>query len=189
MRWQVTEEWAGAHMPPTLEAIAIPMTKLCTGQYRHMEYVQTLEQDSCWGLLVCCRKAMGGRAGGTTCCRDEGVRDNRGYEGTWARSKHWPERTLPSMGLLCSRRRIGCTRAKHSTGAATLEIHMLENVAMNIEARTTWRGRLTRAMMLTAAAFAMKCFDSAAAIAKPPSSSMITDENMTCTLARACHKL
>lgn len=145
-------------MPPTLEAMAMPMTMLCTRGTRQGCCGRAMNAYAWVGLH---RAAQTGGGGAVTAWQRRG-------------------RTLPSIGLLCSRRRIGCTRAKHSTGAATLEIHMLENVAMNMEASTTERGRLTRAMMRTATAFAMKCFDSAAAIAKPPSSSMMTGENMTC---------
>lgn len=62
--------------------------------------------------------------------------------------------TLQSFRLLSSLRRMGCTRAKQSTGAATFEIHMLKNVAMNMDASTTLVGFRTRAMMLVATALA-----------------------------------
>lgn len=46
---------------------------------------------------------------------------------------------------------MGCTSEKHSTGAATLEIHMLAKVATNMEASSTLRGlRPTRDSTATA---------------------------------------
>lgn len=64
---------------------------------------------------------------------------------------------------------------KHSTGAATLLIHMLANMATNMLVISTFRG-LVPALLSTNVAIilAMLYFDSAAAIVKPPSSSMMT---------------
>ena len=36
--------------------------------------------------------------------------------------------------------KIGCRREKQRAGAATLEIHMLANMATNMEANSTWLG-------------------------------------------------
>mmetsp|Transcript_21687 Transcript_21687/g.55213 ORF Transcript_21687/g.55213 Transcript_21687/m.55213 type:complete len:359 (-) Transcript_21687:980-2056(-) len=92
-----------------------------------------------------------------------------------------------AKGVLTSMvRRIGCTREKHSTGAATLEIHMDAKVATNMEASSTLRGlRPTRDSTATASCFAIKCLDSAAAMEKPPSSSMMVCENMAWKMAGA----
>ncbi len=64
---------------------------------------------------------------------------------------------------------------KHSTGAATLLIHILANIATPILVSNTVRG-LVPALLSTKVAiiFAMLYFDKAAAIVKPPSSSMMT---------------
>jgi hypothetical protein len=64
---------------------------------------------------------------------------------------------------------------KHKTGAATLLIHMLANAATNIFVTRTVRG-LVPALLRTkvASLFAMSYFDKAAAIVKPPRSSIIT---------------
>jgi hypothetical protein len=50
---------------------------------------------------------------------------------------------------------MGCMIENTRTGAATLEIHMLANVATNIVVRTIDRGRLMRDRIDVAAAFAM----------------------------------
>eukprot|EP00955_Chlamydomonas_euryale_P020331 215600-Chlamydomonas_euryale.AAC.2 len=63
---------------------------------------------------------------------------------------------------------------KVSTGAATFEIHIDANVATNMDASSTSRGRRpTRESTAMASCLAMKCLDSAPAMAKPPSSSMM----------------
>lgn len=64
---------------------------------------------------------------------------------------------------------------KQSTGDATLLIHMLRIMATNILVMRTVRG-LVPALLRTKVAiiFAIWNFDSAAAIVKPPSSSMMT---------------
>lgn len=64
---------------------------------------------------------------------------------------------------------------KHRTGAATLLIHMLANMETNMHASKTLRG-VVPALLSTKVAiiFAMLCFESAAAMVKPPSSNMIT---------------
>ena len=64
---------------------------------------------------------------------------------------------------------------KHKTGAATLLIHMLATNATNMFVISTVRGRVP-ALLKTKVAInlAMEYFDSAAAIVKPPSKSMIT---------------
>jgi hypothetical protein len=64
---------------------------------------------------------------------------------------------------------------KHNTGAATLLIHMLANVATNIVVRSTVRG-VVPALLRTKVAirFAMLYFDRAAAIVNPPSSNIMT---------------
>lgn len=68
---------------------------------------------------------------------------------------------------------------KHSTGAATLLIHMLANMATNMFVRSTVRG-LVPALLSTNVAIilAMLYFESAAAIVKPPSRSMMTGVHM-----------
>ena len=64
---------------------------------------------------------------------------------------------------------------KHKTGAATLLIHILATIATNIFVRRTVRG-LVPALLRTnvAMSLAMWYLDKAAAIVKPPSSSMMT---------------
>ena len=64
---------------------------------------------------------------------------------------------------------------KHSTGAATLLIHMLANAATNMLVTSTVRGRVPALLRTNVAIrFAMSYFDSAAATVKPPRSSIIT---------------
>jgi hypothetical protein len=64
---------------------------------------------------------------------------------------------------------------KHKTGAATLLIHMLANMATNMLVSRTVLG-LVPALLRTKVAiiFAMLYFERAAAIVKPPRSSMMT---------------
>jgi hypothetical protein len=64
---------------------------------------------------------------------------------------------------------------KHSTGAATLLIHMLAKAATNMFVTRTVRG-LVPALLSTKVAilFAMSYLDSAAATVKPPRRSMMT---------------
>lgn len=64
---------------------------------------------------------------------------------------------------------------KHKTGAATLLIHILAKAATNMFVRSTVLGRVP-ALLRTVVAilFAMSYFERAAAIVKPPRSSMIT---------------
>ena len=84
---------------------------------------------------------------------------------TRALPKEWPEGSV---------RRMGSSTEKHSTGAATLVIHMDANVATNMLASSTACGlALTLPSTHTATRLAMKCFVKALAIAKPPSSSII----------------
>jgi uncharacterized protein YejL (UPF0352 family) len=68
---------------------------------------------------------------------------------------------------------------KHKTGAATLLIHILANMATNMLVRSTVRG-LVPALLKTKVAiiFAMLYLDNAAAIVKPPSRSMMTGVHM-----------
>jgi hypothetical protein len=68
---------------------------------------------------------------------------------------------------------------KHSTGAATLLIHILANMATNMLTRRTVLG-LVPALLRTRVAIilAMLYLDSAAAMVKPPSSSMMTGVHM-----------
>jgi hypothetical protein len=68
---------------------------------------------------------------------------------------------------------------KQSTGAATLLIHMLANMATNMFVSSTVRG-FVPALLSTKVAiiFAMLYFDSAAAIVKPPRRSMMTGVHM-----------
>lgn len=75
---------------------------------------------------------------------------------------------------------------KHSTGAATLLIHMLANIATNILVRRTVRG-LVPALLSTNVAIilAMLYFDSAAAIVKPPRSNMITGFHIAAKMYKA----
>jgi len=67
------------------------------------------------------------------------------------------------------------TIEKQRTGAATLEIHMLANMATNIEVTRTVLG-FVPALLSTKVAiiFAILYFESAAAMVKPPSKSMMT---------------
>ena len=68
---------------------------------------------------------------------------------------------------------------KHSTGAATLLIHILANMATNMLTTSTVLG-FVPALLRTKVAIilAMLYFDSAAAIVKPPNSNMITGVHM-----------
>lgn len=68
---------------------------------------------------------------------------------------------------------------KHSTGEATLLIHMLSIMATNMLVTRTVLGRVP-ALLRTKVAiiFAMWNFESAAAIVKPPRSSMMTGVHM-----------
>ena len=68
---------------------------------------------------------------------------------------------------------------KHSTGAATLLIHILAKAATNMFVTRTVRG-LVPALLRTNVAirFAMSYFDNAAAIVKPPNKSMMTGVHM-----------
>jgi uncharacterized membrane protein (DUF485 family) len=64
---------------------------------------------------------------------------------------------------------------KHRTGAATLLIHMLANMATPMHVKSTFRGLVPALLKVKVAIiFAMLYLLSAAAIVKPPSSSMIT---------------
>ena len=68
---------------------------------------------------------------------------------------------------------------KHSTGAATLLIHILANMDTNMHARRTFRGRVPALLSTNVAIIlAMLCFESAAAMVKPPSKSMMTGVHM-----------
>jgi hypothetical protein len=68
---------------------------------------------------------------------------------------------------------------KHSTGAATLLIHMLAKAATNIFVTSTVRGRVPALLSTNVAIrFAMSYFESAAATVKPPMRSMITGVHM-----------
>jgi hypothetical protein len=68
---------------------------------------------------------------------------------------------------------------KQSTGAATLLIHMLANMATNMFVRRTVRG-FVPALLRTKVAIilAMLYLDRAAAMVKPPSRSMMTGVHM-----------
>ena len=68
---------------------------------------------------------------------------------------------------------------KHKTGAATLLIHMLANMATNMLVSKTVRG-LVPALLSTNVAiiFAILYLERAAAIVKPPKSSMMTGVHM-----------
>ena len=68
---------------------------------------------------------------------------------------------------------------KQSTGAATLLIHILANMATNILTNSTVLG-LVPALLRTSVAIilAILYFDSAAAIVKPPNSNMMTGVHM-----------
>lgn len=64
---------------------------------------------------------------------------------------------------------------KQSTGAATLLIHMLANIATHIHVSNTVRGLVPALLKVKVAIiFAMLYLLSAAAMVKPPSSNMIT---------------
>lgn len=64
---------------------------------------------------------------------------------------------------------------KHRTGAATLEIHMLANIATNILVTKTVLGFVPALLSTNVASiFAIPYLLNAAAIAKPPSSNIIT---------------
>ena len=64
---------------------------------------------------------------------------------------------------------------KQSTGAATLLIHMLANVATPILVSSTVRGFVPALLRTNVAIIlAMLYFDNAAAIVKPPSRSIMT---------------
>ena len=68
---------------------------------------------------------------------------------------------------------------KHKTGAATLLIHMLATMATNMFVIKTVRGRVPALLRTKVASnFAMSYLDKAAAIAKPPRSSMMTGVHM-----------
>lgn len=68
---------------------------------------------------------------------------------------------------------------KHNTGAATLLIHILANMATNMLVRRTVLG-FVPALLKTKVAiiFAMLYLDRAAAMVKPPSRSMMTGVHM-----------
>jgi len=68
---------------------------------------------------------------------------------------------------------------KHRTGAATLLIHMLANVATNMLVNRTVLG-FVPALLSTKVAIllAMLYFDSAAAMVKPPRSNMMTGSHI-----------
>lgn len=68
---------------------------------------------------------------------------------------------------------------KHNTGAATLLIHILANIATNMHASRTLRGRVP-ALLSTKVAIilAMLYLDNAAAIVNPPRRSMMTGVHM-----------
>ena len=68
---------------------------------------------------------------------------------------------------------------KQRTGAATLLIHILAIIATNILVISTVRGRVP-ALLNTKVAMSLAIwyFDSAAAIVKPPSKSMMTGVHM-----------
>jgi hypothetical protein len=68
---------------------------------------------------------------------------------------------------------------KQSTGAATLLIHMLANIATPMLVSNTVRGFVPALLSTNVAIiFAMLYFDRAAAIVKPPRSSMMTGVHM-----------
>lgn len=68
---------------------------------------------------------------------------------------------------------------KHSTGAATLLIHILANIATNMLTSRTVLG-FVPALLSTRVAiiFAMLYLESAAAMVKPPSNSIMTGVHM-----------
>jgi hypothetical protein len=76
-------------------------------------------------------------------------------------------------------RRLTEIMEKHNTGAATLLIHMLAKAATNMLVTRTVRG-LVPALLRTNVAIrlAISYFDSAAAMVKPPSRSMMTGVHM-----------
>lgn len=68
---------------------------------------------------------------------------------------------------------------KHSTGAATLLIHILANAATSILVTRTVRGRVPALLRTNVAIlFAISYLDKAAAMVKPPRSSMIVGVHM-----------
>jgi hypothetical protein len=68
---------------------------------------------------------------------------------------------------------------KHNTGAATLLIHILAKAATNMFVTSTVRGFVPALLRTNVAIlFAISYLDSAAAIVKPPSRSMITGVHM-----------
>ena len=72
---------------------------------------------------------------------------------------------------------------KQSTGAATLLIHILANVATPILVKSTVRGFVPALLRTNVAIiFAMLYFDNAAAIVKPPSKSMMTGVHMAANI-------
>jgi hypothetical protein len=75
--------------------------------------------------------------------------------------------------------RMGWMMEKNSTGAATLLIHILANMATNMFTSNTVLG-FVYALVRTSVVIilAMLYFDSAAAMVKPPRSSMMTGVHM-----------
>jgi hypothetical protein len=68
---------------------------------------------------------------------------------------------------------------KHKTGAATLLIHILANIATNMFVRSTVLGFVPALLKTNVAIiFAILYLDSAAAIVKPPRSNMMTGVHM-----------
>jgi hypothetical protein len=68
---------------------------------------------------------------------------------------------------------------KHRTGAATLLIHILANIATNMLVSRTVLGFVPALLRTNVAIiFAMLYFERAAAIVKPPSSSIMTGVHM-----------
>jgi hypothetical protein len=68
---------------------------------------------------------------------------------------------------------------KHNTGAATLLIHMLANIATNMFVRRTVLGFVPALLRTNVAIIlAMLYLESAAAIVKPPRRSMMTGVHM-----------
>lgn len=64
---------------------------------------------------------------------------------------------------------------KHKTGAATLLIHILANMATPMQVKSTFRGLVPALLKVKVAIiFAMLYLLSAAAMVKPPSNNMIT---------------
>ena len=91
-----------------------------------------------------------------------------------------PSNSALDMSLSDGRlRRIGCIMLKHNTGAATLLIHILAKVATPMLVSNTVLG-FVPALESTKVAiiFAMLYLLKAAAIVKPPRSSMITGVHM-----------